>query len=310
MLDPAFTLYSRHRMKAVTVCLLFASFISVGAQAPPKRPTTPPVWHPRLEQFTPPGAIQTEFGSPLSEAGYRKLLAALRWRAPTERTDYYFDIYDGRQFVLRTGDMPLKVRIKIKKQTPEWQVSRFVDKDQVTVGALGVYVHTTESWDAPLEIGRAAALLAASDEFASKLRTGGATLRAAADKVAAAWQTLRSETALPGLMVIDRLLAKPAHRFYPRKLTPAKVRVSTALPGFTTPPVTLMLGTEPEVDADGNRVLTYGLEAEADQPLTRKQAHNIAIAIGHFMQRAGLAAIDQREVPSLSNDYTLRQLAR
>jgi hypothetical protein len=277
---------------------------------PLRRPTTPPVWHPKLEQFTPAGTIQTEFGSPLSEAGYRKLLAALPWRAPSERTDYYFDIYDGRQFLLRTGDTPLKVRVKVKKQNPQWQVSRFVDKDAVMVGALGVYVHTTESWEGPLEGRRAAALLTASDDFVSRLPVGGAPLRAAADRVEAAWQTLRGETPLAGLMVIERILAGHAYRFYPRKVTPAKVRMSSRLPGFKSPAVTLTLGTEPEVDANGNQVLTYGLEAEADEPVTRKQSRRIAIAIGRLMQRAGLTAGDQQEVASLSNDYTLRQLGR
>jgi hypothetical protein len=299
-------------MKAAvsTLWLLFALCSWVDAQSPAKRPTTPPVWHPKLEQFTPAGTIQTEFGSPLSEAGYRKLLAALPWRASSERTDYYFDVYDGRQFLLRTGDMPLKVRVKVKKQNFQWQVSRFVSKDQVMVGALGIYVHTTESWEGPLELRRAAPLLAASDDFVSRLPAGGATLRAAADRVEAAWQTLREETPLPGLMVIDRVLTGHAYRFYPRKVTPAKVRVSSTLPGFTTAAVTLMLGSEPEVDANGNQVLTYGLEAEADGPVTGAETRGIAIAIGRLLQRAGFAARDQQEVASLSNDYTLRQLGR
>ena len=306
-------------MKAAiaTLWLLFAAFTPVAAQGPSrqqqpplKRPTTPPIWHPKLEQFTPAGTVQTEFGSPLTEAGYRKLLAALPWRAPSERTDYYFDAYDGRQFLLRTGGLPLKVRIKVKKQNREWQVSRFVAKDAVPVGALGIYVHTTETWEGPVEGRGATALLAASDEFASSLPKGGATLLAAADRVDLSWQTLRAETALPGLMVIDRILAGHAHRFYPRKVTPAKVRVSSRLPGFTTPAVTLMLSNEPEVDADGNRVLTYALEAEAVEPLTRAQTRAIAIAIGHLMQRAGLTAGDQLEVASASNEYTLRQLRR
>ena len=298
-------------MKAAfaTLWLLFASFSWVSAQSPARRPITPPVWHPKLEQFTPAGMIQTEFGSPLSEAGYRKLLA-LPWGGASERTDYYFDVYDGHQFLLRTGGTPLKVRVKVKKQNPQWQVSRFVAKDQVIVGALGIYVHTTESWEGPIESGRATALLAASDDFTSKLPAGGATLRAAGARVEAAWQTLRGETALPGLMVIDRILAGHPYRFYPRKVTHPKVRMRTALPGFKTPAVTIMLGSEPEVDGDGNRVLTYGLEAEADGPVTRAQTRGIAIAIGRLMQRAGLTARDQQEVASLSNDYTLRQLGR
>src|SRR4051812_15020779 len=126
------------RVRAGTLCVLCSCIIQLHAQShtPPAaaRRTTPDVWHPRLEQFTPAGSIQTEFGSALSESGYRKLLAAVAWkRYPSERADYYFDAYDGHEFLLRTGVMPLKVRIKLKKQDPQWQVSRFVTKDRVEV---------------------------------------------------------------------------------------------------------------------------------------------------------------------------------
>jgi hypothetical protein len=275
-----------------------------------KRRTTPEVWHPRLAQFTPAGTLQTDFGSALSEAGYRKLRAALTWTAPSERTDYYFDAYDGGQFLLRTGGLPLKVRIKRKRQGSQWQVSRFVAKDRVMVGTLGVYVHTTESWDGWLEGPQVTALLAASDDFESRLPVGGAPLRAAADAVEAAWQTLRAETPPPGLMVIEHILAGHAYRFYPRKVTIAKTRLSAPLPDFASPAVTLLLGTEPEVDASGHAVLTYELEAEADGPMASTQVRPIARAIGRWMQRAGLTARDQEEVASLSNEYTLRQLGR
>ena len=80
----------------------------------------------------------------------------------------------------------------------------------------------------------------------------------------AAWEKVRAETPPPGLMVIDHTLAGYSYRFYPRKVTPAKARLSATLPGFTAPTVTLMLGSEPEVDANGAAILTYGLEAEAD----------------------------------------------
>lgn len=111
-------------------------------------------------------------------------------------------------------------------------------------------------------------------------------------------------------MVIDRTLGDRAYRFYPRKVTPAKTRLAAMLPGFTAPAVTLTLGSEPEVDANGNPVLTYGLEEEADGPVPAAQAAAIARAIVGLMQRAGLTALDQQEVASLSNAYTLRQLAR
>ena len=296
-----------------TVCVLWACASPLSAPTAtqgPKRRTTPEVWHPRLERFTPAGTVQMEFGSALSEAGYRKLRAALPWTTPSERADYYFDAYDGRHFLLRTGGMPLKVRIKLKKQEPRWQVSRFVAKDRVVVGALGIKVHTTESWDGRLEGRQVSALLAASDDFASRLAAGGPSLRAAADRVEAAWQKLRAEAPLPGLMVIDHILAGHSYRFYPRKVTPAKRRLSATLPGSTTPVVTLTLGTEPEVDAHGNPVLAYELEAEADGPVTPAQARAVARAIGRLMQRAGLTARDQQEVASLSNEYTLRQLVR
>jgi len=301
------------RATVAVLCCVWACVGQLRAQAPAhgvtKPRTTPEVWHPRLEQFTPAGTIQTEFGSTLSDEGYRKLRIALPWSMASERTDYYFDAYDGRQFLLRTG-MPLKVRIKSKNDKPYWQVSRFVAKDRVNVGAIGIYLHTTESWERRLDGPDGAALLAASEDFASRLAQGGPPLRAAADAVASAWQKLRADTSLPGLMVIDHTLAGRAYRFYPRKVTPAKARVRARLPGFESPAVTLMLGTEPEVDANGTPVATYELEAEAEGPTTPAQARSIAVAIGRLLQRAGLTARDQQEVESQSNEFTLRQLGR
>jgi hypothetical protein len=302
------------RRRLGSLCLLWVCVGQLSAQTPapgaPKVRTTPEVWHPLLEQFTPAGTVQTEFGSALSEAGYRKLRAALPWTTPAERADYYFDAYDGRQFLLRTGGMPLKVRVKLKKTGALWQVSRFVAKDRLVVGALGVYLHTTESWQEQFEGPYASALLAASDDFAAHLRIGGPALRAAADLVEAAWQKLRKETPPAGLMVIDRMLADRSYRFYPRKVTPAKTRLSATLPGFTAPAVTLTLGSEPEVDANGNPIFAYELEAEADGPVAPAEAPAIALAIGRLMQQAGLTALDQQEVVSLSNAFTLRQLGR
>lgn len=273
-----------------------------------KRRTTPEVWHPRLEQFSPPGVIGTELGSPLSEGGYRKLRNALPWKEDSERTDYYFDAYNGQQFLLRTGGMPLKVRIKLKKEKAHWQVSRFVTKDRVVVGTLSVKVHTTESWEGTLKGDNVRTLLAASDEFTARLSIGGAPLRESADKANDAWLRLRDHTAIPGLMVIDRTIAGRSYRFYPRKVTSGKVRLSAMLPGFSGPAVKLMLGTEPEVNAKGETILTYELEAEPDGPATPAQIKAEAIAIGKLMQKAGLTARDQQEVLSFSNDYTLRQL--
>lgn len=303
------------RVTSGLLCLLSACAIQLGAQATPtpgaaRHRTTPEIWHPKLERFTPAGTEQTEFGSALSEAGYRKLRAALAWTEGSERADYYLDAYDGRQFLLRTAAVPLKVRIKVKKDRFQWQVSRFVDKDVVVAGALRVYVHITESWEGRVAGPNATAILAACDDFVPLLVSGGPALRAAGDRVDAAWQKLRAESPLPGVMVIDHTLSGHSYRFYPRKVTPDKARLSAALPGFTKPAVTLMLGTEPEVDANGRVVLTYGLEAEADRPVTPVEARRIALAIGRFMQRAGLTPSDQQEVESMSNEFTLRQLQR
>ena len=307
---------ARMRVQGAALCFVWGWLaVQLGAQTVTqpiaKRRTTPQVWHPKLEHFTSQGSVQTEFGSALSERGYRKLRAALLWTPyPSERADYYFDAYDGHEFLLRTGVMPLKVRIKLKKQQPQWQVSRFVTKDRVLVGPLSIKVHTTESWEGRLDAPYATVLLDASNDFAARLHSGGAPLREAAARVETAWQTLRTERPPPGLVVIDRLLAGRAYHFYPRKVTPAKARLTALLPGFATPAVTLMLGTEPEVDALGRAILTYELEAEADGPVTPVQSRAIAVAIGRLMRRAGLTARDQMEVVSMSNEYTLRQLGK
>src|SRR5436305_13625814 len=131
------------RIRVAALCVLLACVgrlsVQPTAQSAAKTPTTPDVWHPRLESFTPAGALQIEFGSALNASGYRKLRDALAWTTPSDRTDYYFAAYDGREFLLRTGGAPLKVRIKLQTGSPQWQVSRYVAKDRRQGGPVGVY---------------------------------------------------------------------------------------------------------------------------------------------------------------------------
>ncbi len=271
---------------------------------------TPEVWHPKLVTFKPAGEIGTEFGSGLSEAGFRKLRAALTWEEGKTRTDYYFDGFDGAQFLLKNDAMPLKVRVKMKKKGPEWQVSRFVSKERVQVGGLSVKVHTTESWSGKLRGPQADALMAATEGFFGQLDTGGAKLRAAGGKVDAAFRALKAADELPGAMALDHHLGKRHFKLYPTKHTPNKTRLEAELPGFKGPKVTLQLGTETERDPQGRQIVVHELEAEPEESLTAVQTRQVAEAVGRLMLKAGLVAKDQEAPVTRSWAYTTAQLKR
>src|SRR5436305_14632721 len=166
------------RIRVAALCVLLACVgrlsVQPTAQSAAKTPTTPDVWHPRLESFTPAGALQVEFGSALNASGYRKLRDALAWTTPSDRTDYYFDAYDGREFLLRTGGAPLKVRIKIKNGSPQWQGPRSVAQERLQVGGLGVYVHAMARSQVELAGSLGADRLSASDYCLARLAAGGA----------------------------------------------------------------------------------------------------------------------------------------
>lgn len=278
------------------------------AAAPAKM--TPEVWHPTLVQFKPAGEIGTEFGSGLSDAGFRKLRAALKWEEGKTRTDYYFDGFDGTQFLLKNDAMPVKVRVKQKKKGPEWQVSRFVSKDRVQVGGLSVKVHTTESWSGKLKGGEADAFMAATRAFFEQLDAGGAKLRTAGDRVDASFRALKAGGALEGAMVLDHHLGKRRFKLYPTKQTPNKARLEAELPGFDGPKVILQLGTETERDPQGRTIVVHELEAEPEAPLTAAQARKAAEAVGRLMVKAGLTAADQEAPVTRSWAYTTAQLKR
>lgn len=290
-----------------TMLLLAAAPLLMAAAT---KKMTPEVWHPTLVQFSPAGEIGVEFGSGLSEAGFRKLRKALAWEAGKTRTDYYFDGFGGGQFLLKNDALPLKVRIKMKKKAPEWQVSRFVSKDRVQVGGLSIKVHTTESWSGKLKGGKADGLIAATGKFFGVLDAGGGKLRAAGDEVDAAFRQLKARGELPGLMVLDHHLGKRAYKLYPTKHTPDKTRLEATLPGFDGPEVTLQLGSETERDPQGRKLVVHELEAEPSAPLTPAQTKNAAEAVGRLMLGAGLTAKDQEAPVTRSWAYTTSQLKR
>src|SRR5205085_2328716 len=102
-------------------------------------------------------------------------------------------------------------------------------------------------------------------------------LKAAADQVDAEWRKLRARQALPGLHVMDGYLAAQAYRFTPLRRSSAKSRLVAWLPGH---PIKLLLGSAPEIDAQGKPVLLHELEAEPATKLSDAQAQKAAKAIG------------------------------
>lgn len=298
-----------------SLLLVLAGGLAVAAVAAPApvaaaAKMTPEVWHPKLVSFKPAGEVGTEFGSGLSDAGFRKLRAVVKWEEGKTRTDYYYDGFDGTQFLLKNDAMPLKVRVKMKKKGPEWQVSRFVSKDRVQVGGLSVKVHTTESWSGKLRGDEADDLMAATEGFFGMLDTGGAKLRAAGDKVDAAFRALKAAGKLPGAIVLDHHLGKRRFKLYPTKHTPNKSRLEAELPGFDGPTVTLQLGTETERDPQGRTIVVHELEAEPESPLTAAQTRKAAEAVGRLMLKAGLTPRDQEAPVTRSWAYTTAQLKR
>lgn len=260
-------------------------------------------FHPTLQTFNPPGKRSVEFGCPLNEAGYAKLKKAIAWQSATARADYYFDGFDGTKYMLKTMPVTIKVRVKLKEKGPQFQVSRFLSKDHVTVGGADVKIHVTESWEGKLKGGKA--LLAAADLFFQRLDAGGAPLRAAGDQADAAWRSLRQEKDLPGLKVFDAYLGTKPYKLYPIRLSAAKQRLTATLPGLK-----LMLGSEPERNAAGKRVMLHELEVEAEQDLTPAQAREAAQRVGQLLVKAGITAKDQTEPEADGYLYTTRQLRR
>lgn len=270
----------------------------------------PAPYHPTLKPYDPPGERALELGSALSTAGYEKLRKAATWTAGKPRTDYYFDGFDGRGFVIKKSGVDLKCRVKRKAKGPYWQISRFTSKDRVKVGALSIKVHFTETWEGKLKGDEGEAFMRATDTFFDLLPMGGKPLRAAAQAVDERFRAMSKARDLPGMPALTDALKGDPNLFVPTKRTPNKQRLEAVLPGYAKAEIRLQLGREDERDAKGKPITVYELEAEPDKLLSPADAKQAAQVLGAWMLKAGLTAADQEAPYTPGWAYTAQQLVK
>lgn len=250
---------------------------------------------------------QTEFRLGLTEAGYAKLKQAWRWEDGGQRHDLYFDAYDGHGFKLKYGNPPLKVRVKLKGDKAEWQVSRVASKQTVSAGSFGVGVAVTDAWEVKLKGKEAKPWLEASEAFFQKLEAGGAPLRAQGEAADRAWRDLADHVELPGVQEIGAAVGGRAFKLFPAA-TNSKRRLETMLDLNGGVQLSVLLGVTEARDEQGRQIKLYELEAEPETALAQEKVQDVARAFGGALAQIGVTEADMAGPSPDAYRYTQRQL--
>ncbi|MEB3197427.1 MAG: hypothetical protein VKP62_09515 [Candidatus Sericytochromatia bacterium] len=187
--------YHRRMRQHVLSCLCLTTLLTACGQGrvlvPPARPATSQtgIWRAQEEPLA-AGRRLPELRLPLTEAGFRRLQSALPWRAETSRLDYSYDCWDGERFRRMQQPEAPRLRLKLKGEKTEWQVSRGVERVTIAPVGLPVTLSIVETWEGRLADDAAGALRLATQAFFLRLDLGGPPLLASARDVDRQWRAL------------------------------------------------------------------------------------------------------------------------
>jgi hypothetical protein len=248
-------------------------------------------------------AEEDEIGFNFAKSGYDKLKRGLDWKNETQRTDYYFDAFDGKSFVLSHLSTPYKLRLKDKENGLFLQFSHPTSLQTVTIKSLPVYVlHTKADQIQCDQFGDR--LRSIANKFFAALDTGGPSLLAVGEDFNQAWCSKENEIASNVKSVLKTTTAKivPSQENMKGRLT-----LKTKLAGIK---FKLYLEDKRARDSHGAWVHLYGLEAEPRSPYQQNDLHDAAVALGELGASKGLGTADLRPANPDATAFTLKQLTQ
>ncbi len=247
---------------------------------------------------------EDEIGFNITKSGYDKLKRGLDWKNETQRTDYYFDAFDGKSFVLSHFSTPYKLRLKDKENGGLFlQFSHPTHRATVTVKSVPVYVLRTQADQIQCDqLGDQLRNIA--NKFFAKLDTGGPSLLTVGEDFNNAWCSNQNEISAK---VKSVLTASPAKIVPSQENMKARLTLKTNLAGFK---FKLFLEDKRARDNHGAWVHLYGVEAEPRSPYQQKDLHDAAVALGELGISKGLGTADLPPANSDATEFTLKQLTQ
>jgi hypothetical protein len=246
---------------------------------------------------------EDEIGFNFAKSGYEKLKRGFDWKNETQRTDYYFDAFDGKSFVLSHLSPPNKLRLKDKGNGLFLQFSHPTRLETVTVKGLPVYVLQTKADQFQCDqFGDQ--LRSIANKFFAALDTGGPSLLAVGKDFNQAWCSNENEIAAKVKSVLTTTTAKivPSQENMKERLT-----LKSKLAGVK---FKLYLEDKRARDNHGAWIHLYGLEAEPRSPYQQKDLHDAAVALGELGASKGLGSADLRPANPDATEFTLKQLTQ
>lgn len=247
---------------------------------------------------------EDELGINITKSGYDKLKQGFDWKNETQRTDYYFDAFDGKSFVLSHLATPYKLRLKDKDNVLFLQFSHPTQRETVTVKGVPVYVMRTKSDQIRCVQSFGDQLKSISNRFFANLDIGGAKLLAVGEDFNQAWCANENEISTKVKSILSTANAKimPTH-----ENTKARVTLKRELAGVK---FKLFLEDKLTRDNHGAWVHQYGLEAEPRSSYTHKDLLDAAGGLGELAAKTGLGTADLRSANPDATEYTLKQLTQ
>ncbi|MBX9720494.1 MAG: hypothetical protein K2X81_03775 [Candidatus Obscuribacterales bacterium] len=255
---------------------------------------------------TPETAVdeEDELGINITKSGYDKLKQTFDWKNETQRTDYYFDAFDGKSFVLLHLPTPHKLRLKDKENGLFLQFSHPTQRETITVKGVPVYVMRTKSDQIQCNQSFGPQLKSISNKFFANLDIGGAKLLSVGEEFNQAWCANENEISTK---VKSALATKSAKIVPTQENTKGRVTLKRELAGVK---FKLFLEDKRARDSHGAWVHEYGLEAEPRSSYTHKDLLDAAAALGELGAKNGLGTADLRSANPDATEYTLKQLAQ
>ena len=263
----------------------------------------------RGADVVPMPTLVPEFRLPLTEDGFTRLKRAFPWEAKAPRTDYYFDAWDGAGFRRQADPGAPRLRVKVRPDKVEWQLSRVAESREVARVGLPVGLTVTRAWEDRLEGPAAAHLLQRTQEFFLWLEDGGEPLRQRAREVDLAWKGLSwfgadvffPAGASPGLEA-PALFPSAMKRRHGWSTKVPRDEVGGGLE--------LFLNFDEVRNAEGRWVDVYEIEAEPLDRLAPEGYEAAAVDFGKALAAAGLTRDDVAPARGDATRFTAGQLQR